>query len=181
MKRTKMFLMAALMAGLALSPVLAQSKGKSPEKQDLAQEEDLDMALFAKAGEKGENLEGPPPRGPMGDMRWLENKEIMERLKLSEEQLEKIHALRIKTEKEMIKNGALMSEKMIDLNELMDDEKLNEGKIRDLIKEISQIQSLLFTERMNTRLEVARLLTGEQRKELTNHLKFRGMRKHQKK
>lgn len=179
MRKTRMLFMTALCVLLASSPVLAQEK--NPGREDSPMEEESDMMLFAGAREKGGKFDGPPPRSPIGDMRWLENKAVMEKLKLSDSQLEKIHALRVKTEKEMIKNGALMSEKMIDLNELMDDEKLNEGKIRELIDEISRVQTLLFTARMNTRLDIARILTAEQRKELRDHLKFRGLKNYKKK
>ncbi len=101
---------------------------------------------------------------------WWNDSNFMEKLNLSDSQIEKMKALKTKSQKEMIRSGASLSEKMIDLHDEMANETLNESNIKNLIDEITKIQTHLFTTRLNTHLESVKILTPQQRKKLNTFL-----------
>lgn len=129
----------------------------------------LSSNVSAKAGPDNKMMRGkkePMMRG----IHWWHNEKILEKLNLTEDQSEKINDLRMKTQKEMIKLGASLSEKMIDLKNEMTKEKLDEGKINSMMSDISKIQTSLWTARMQAYLDGAKILTPEQRKKIRSYL-----------
>ncbi|MBU1075997.1 MAG: Spy/CpxP family protein refolding chaperone [Spirochaetes bacterium] len=105
--------------------------------------------------------------GMMPDsMGWWHNENIITELALTDEQIEKIEKIKTDTQKEMIKTGAVVAEKMLDLKEEMRKEKLNESAINKLINEIADKRNQMFKIRMKSKLEGLKLLTPEQRKKL---------------
>ncbi len=128
----------------------------------------LSSNVLAKADPKNKMMGKKQPM--MRGMHWWHSEKILEKLNLSEDQSEKINGLRMKTQKEMIKLGATLAEKMIDLKDEMTKEKLDEGKIKSMMSEISKIQTSLWTARMQAYLDGAKVLTADQRKKIRNYL-----------
>ncbi len=91
---------------------------------------------------------------------------ILDRLNLSDKQLEKIEKIRLNTRKKMIKLGAQVSELNIEMKEEFLKEKIDENKIKDLINKINKSRSEIFKLQVMSRIEILKVLTPEQRKEI---------------
>lgn len=109
--------------------------------------------------------------GPMenvypNEMDMFDNPALINEIKLTDQQYEKIDAIETKTKKSMIQTGADLLQKRLELKEEMSKEKLDDARIEKLINDIAKLQNDMFKNRMNAQVESIKVLTPEQRKEL---------------
>ncbi len=131
---------------------------------------------YAKKGQGGHPRKGPGMMMPHHG-NWWHDARILEDLDLNDNQLEKINDIQVKAEKKIIKKGAVLAEKMIDLKTAMGKTKLDENKITKMINEISKIHSEMYKIKVLPKLEVLKVLTVEQRKKLKKKMLFNPMGK----
>ena len=132
-----------------------------------------------------------PPRGGMGrpakgkigmphkgggrhEWSWWHNDKIIEELDLSDKQLEKLEKIKNNTKKKMIKLGADMETRNIDLMEAFGDSDFSESKIKKLINEIADLKAEMYKVGVLARLDGAKVLTKDQRKKLKSLKMKRG-------
>lgn len=130
---------------------------------------------YAKKGHGGHHGERPGMMPHHGG--WWHAARILEELNLDDNQLEKVNDIQTKAEKKLIKKGAVLAEKTIDLKTAMGKTKLDESKIKKMINEISKIQSEMYKIKMLPKLEILKVLTVDQRKKLKKILLFNPMEK----
>lgn len=109
------------------------------------------------------------------------NKSLAKEIGVSEEQVKKIKDLSIATEKKLIKIRADMELKEIDLREVLDADKPDEGKAINLIKEIMKKKTEAWILKIKQRIAMKKTLTTEQMeklKEFKREHKMEKMRKH---
>ncbi len=94
------------------------------------------------------------------------NKSLAKEIGVSEEQVKKIKELSIATEKKMIKIRADMELKEIDLREVLDADKPDEGKAVNLIKEIMKKKTEAWILKIKQRIAMKKTLTTEQMEKL---------------
>lgn len=109
------------------------------------------------------------------------NKSLAKEIGVSEEQVKKIKDLSIATEKKLIKICADMELKEIDLREVLDADKPDEGKAINLIKEIMKKKTEAWILKIKQRIAMKKTLTTEQMeklKEFKREHQMGKMRKH---
>jgi len=105
------------------------------------------------------------------------NKKLIKDVALSEKQVNTIKELSIKTEKDMIKVRSEIELKQIDLREVLDADKPDEGKAVGLIKEIMKLKTdarILKTKQM---ISIKKTLTPEQMEKFQEFKREHHMRK----
>lgn len=108
--------------------------------------------------------------------RLWKNKELIKNIGISKEQVGKIKDLSITTEKKLIKVRADIELKEIDLREVLDEDKPNEGKAEGLIKGIMKLKTdarILKTKQM---IDMKKILTPEQLEKLQQFKREHQMR-----
>ncbi|TES92306.1 MAG: periplasmic heavy metal sensor [Candidatus Cloacimonadota bacterium] len=108
------------------------------------------------------------------------NKKLAKEIGLSEEQIDKMKDLSIATEKKMIKIRADMELKEIDLREVLDADKPDEGKAINLIKEIMKKKTEAWVLKIKQRIAMKKTLTTEQMEKLEEFKREHRMRKEHK-
>lgn len=121
----------------------------------------------------------PPPPGPKGGFggeqmklmpEWWSHKEIAEKLQLSPEVRQKLSDLHFRFKQKLIDLKAEERKAQNELSHLLEAEKLDEDAIQKASTRISTAHCTLQQEMIQFRLNVARLLTQEQRLALRNLL-----------
>ncbi len=97
---------------------------------------------------------------------WWYNPEVVKELNLTDKQIDEINKIKTTTKKKIIKIGAEMVEKMIDLNTAMTEENLKDSKINKTINEIAKLRGEMFKIRLKAELKGLKVLTTDQRKKL---------------
>ncbi len=114
----------------------------------------------------------------MQRMKWWKNPENIEKIGLTDDQLEKFNKLESDSQKTIIKLGADLAIKRIELREAMEKPDFDESKIKKLIDEIVKLQCEITKITMQAMLKGLKILTKEQRKKL---IKLRRSGLHRKK
>ncbi|MBN1898125.1 MAG: Spy/CpxP family protein refolding chaperone [Spirochaetes bacterium] len=126
---------------------------------------------------KGPMMEEGPmmPEGPMQekDMEshgWWRFRHIVDRLELTDEQVEKLHKIKTETRKMLVDLGAELKKKQIDLQELTFADKVDKGKVKSIVKKINEIKSDIFEKLVDTKIRIWEILTPEQKKDVKKSL-----------
>ena len=117
---------------------------------------------------------GPHPREFHPILRRLERArrafefflDLKEKLGLTDEQIDKLKAIKLEHEKAAIKARAELKIKELELRELMQATEPDELAIKAKVKEIEDLRTRLMMNRINGRLEAQRVLTEKQLKQL---------------
>lgn len=124
-------------------------------------------SLSAKGRGKHHGKEGcPEHKFHLKAMGWWHSPHLLSELNLTEKQSDKMLEIKAEAEKQLIKKGANLAEKMIDLRTEMAKTELNEKKIKNIIDDIAKIKGENFKTRMSYRLKGLKVLTKDQRKKL---------------
>ena len=100
---------------------------------------------------------------------------IADKLNLSDQQLADLKALKSEMQKFSVKNNADIKVAKIELNELVDSEKPDFGKVKSKISQIGSFEQTLRLEFLNVVQKSRNLLTNEQLKKLNSLPKGSGM------
>jgi Spy/CpxP family protein refolding chaperone len=100
-----------------------------------------------------------------------------EELNLTDEQKEKIESLWFEHQRRQVEIGAKLRKAEIELEELLWEDEPDRSAIERKIDEISRYRAELQKSRIEHRLNVARVLTPEQRKLIKEKLRFRAFRR----
>ncbi len=98
---------------------------------------------------------------------------IIEKLKLTEEQQDKISTLRSKHQKEMIDLKAELEKKMVDIRELKENTDLKRAELISAVEGISTIKNKMAIAQANHKMDVLEILNAEQKKIWLEHEPFR--------
>ncbi len=119
---------------------------------------------FGRDGERG-----PGWRGRHGDgMRMLDNPALQEQLGLTEEQTERLRALRSDAAKSGIRTRAESRIKRLELRELLQAEEPNRALIEKKVRELSDASYAAQMQRIDQRLAFRSVLTPDQREKMRN-------------
>ncbi len=103
--------------------------------------------------------------GP-GPMAVWKDKELLKKAGISEEQAKKIRDLHFQNQRDGIKLSSEMRLKNLEMAELMDSDKPDEGKIRAKAKEISALREKVYMQGVEQGLTMKKLITPEQEQKL---------------
>lgn len=103
--------------------------------------------------------------GQMPGPIW-KDKELLQKAGITEEQASKIREMHFQTQKDRLKIGSDLKLKQLEMNELMDADKPDDGKIMAKAKEISALREKLYLQGVQQRLEMKKLITPEQEEKL---------------
>jgi Spy/CpxP family protein refolding chaperone len=109
----------------------------------------------------------------------LKNKNIWERLNLSDEQKEKVQNLRLKHQKEMIDLKAELERAEFTLGELKAKKNFSRTDYLTAVEKINEAENKISLSRANHRMDVFELLTDEQKKEFWEIGPFFRMKLHE--
>lgn len=114
---------------------------------------------------------GPPPQrrafsGPGRGMRMLDRGKLREELGLTDEQIERLRALRFEGAKKKIQMRSQLSLKRLELRELLQADEPSRTAIDRKLREVSDAQHALLKQRIEQRLAMRTVLTPEQRDQL---------------
>jgi len=104
---------------------------------------------------------GGPGPGPI----W-KDKELLKKAGISEEQANKIRDFHFQNQRDGIKLSSEMRLKNLEMAELMDSDKPDEGKIRAKAKEISALREKVYMQGVEQGLTMKKLITQEQEQKL---------------
>jgi len=104
--------------------------------------------------------------GGPGSMAIWKDKELLKKAGISEEQANKIRDLHFQNQREGIKLSSEMRLKNLEMAELMDSDKPDEGKIRAKAKEISALREKMYMQGVEQGLTMKKLITPEQEQKL---------------
>lgn len=113
-----------------------------------------------KIGPGGPHMDQPP----MMDI--FDNPGLLKELKLTDDQVNKLDAIKVEAKKKMIKSGADLMVKRIDFEEALISEIIDYIKVNQLIQDIASIHKELLLTRLQAKIDAMKVLTGDQRKEL---------------
>ncbi len=155
-KRIGLTLFAALMfAGMTFAqPGMGPGMGRGPGKG-------MGMGRGMRMGRMG----GP---GPMAV--W-KNKELLQKAGISPEQAQKMRDMHFQSQRERIKSGSEMKLKQLEMAELMDADKPDDGKILAKAKEISALREKIFLSGVQQGLATKKLITPEQEQKLKDAMR----------
>ncbi len=95
--------------------------------------------------------------------------QLLESLELTENQRDQVKVLFTGLEKKRIDLRADLQRKRLELRGAMDDSKVDEGKVKRLVKEMGAIKTELQMTRIDQQLGLRKILTPEQQKQLRQH------------
>jgi len=95
----------------------------------------------------------------------LKNKNVWERLNLTDEQKEKVQSFRLKHQKEMIDLKADLEKAELALNELKAKKNFSRSDYLNAVEKINDAENKISLSRADHRMDVYELLTDEQKKE----------------
>lgn len=102
-----------------------------------------------------------PGLGPI----W-KDKELLKKAGISEEQANKLRDMHFQSQRDRIKLGTDMKLKQLEIAELMDTDKPDEGKILAKAKEISALREKMYLQGLQQGLNMKKLITPEQEQKL---------------
>ncbi|OQX53218.1 MAG: hypothetical protein B5M53_07250 [Candidatus Cloacimonas sp. 4484_209] len=111
-----------------------------------------------------------------GPQLW-KDKELIKQIGLSEKQVNTIRDLSISTMKKMVKIQADIKLKKIDLQEIMDSDKPDEGKAEGLIRQIMKLETDMRIAKTKQMIVIKKTLTPEQMDKLEQFKKEHRMMK----
>jgi len=109
---------------------------------------------------------------------WWKDEKIIKELNLSQDQVERISEINLDSRKEGIRLRSELKIKEMELNELFDQERPDEAKIRAKAKEISDLKEKIFWNEMNLRLSLRKILSLDQERQVRNMMGKRPYRLH---
>lgn len=101
--------------------------------------------------------------------------QLLEKLELTEKQRDQVKVLFTGLEKKRIDLRADLQHKKLELREAMDESKVDEGKVKRLVKEMGATKTELQMTRIDQQLGLKKILTPEQQKQLRQHRMTGGM------
>jgi len=104
--------------------------------------------------------------GGPGPMAIWKDKELLKKAGISEEQANKIRDFHFQNQRDRVKLGSDMKLKQLEMGELMDADKPDEGKIMAKAKEISALREKMFLQGVEQQLTMKKLITPEQEQKL---------------
>ncbi len=104
---------------------------------------------------------------------WLQNQRMLDKLNLTDKQMDKIYKIKTATEKALIDLGATLRKAEIDLKDASFAEKIDESKIKNLIKKINKMRGKIFEKVALAKLESWKVLTSEQRKTVKKYMLYK--------
>jgi Spy/CpxP family protein refolding chaperone len=110
--------------------------------------------------------------GP-GMMAIWNDKELLKKAGISEAQANKIREMHFQNQKDQIKLGSDLRIKQLEMAELMDADKPDDGKILAKAKEVSDLREKLYLQGVQQRLAMKKLITPEQEEKLRDALQGR--------
>lgn len=113
-------------------------------------------------GPAGAGPKGGPDCGPRGG--------FAQKLNLSDDQLEKMHAIKTKFQTDTATKQAELKVLHIQLREILSAESINKQAALSLQSKINNLKGELATARLNSMIERAEVLTSEQRKEIHHRM-----------
>ncbi len=117
---------------------------------------------FGRDGERGSGW-----RGRHGDgMQMLDNPALQEQLGLTEEQTERLRALRSDAAKSGIRTRAELRIKRLELRELLQAEEPDRARIEKKVRELSDARYAAQMQRIDQRLAFRSVLTPDQREKM---------------
>ena len=117
---------------------------------------------FGRDGERGAGW-----RGRHGDgMRMLDNPALQEQLGLTEEQTERLRALRSNAAKSSVRTRAELTIKQMELQELLQAEEPDRALIEKKVRELSDARYAAQMQRIDHRLAFRSVLTPDQREKI---------------
>jgi len=141
---------------------------------------------IAFAGPKTKLIQdGPPPGGPddnriemrermhggSGPMFFGDPDAMKTKLGLTDEQVDKISKVNDEYRKKLLKVRNDIDPKMKKFHELLEEENINLKEVRSLLDEISHLEVEVRMLRINQALDITKILTPDQRKQLRNLMK----------
>ncbi len=105
------------------------------------------------------------------EMKCMHSPNLEEQLKLTDAQKDQMHKLRVENQKKCIPLTASLKLAQIDLEELIQGD-APQKKIDEAVKKVNGIRSKLFSQRTRHRIDMAKVLTKEQ-KSILKDTKFR--------
>lgn len=105
------------------------------------------------------------------EMKCMHSPNFEEQLKLTDAQKDQMHKLKVENQKKCIPLTASLKLARIDLEELIQSD-ASQKKIDEAVKKINGIKSKLFSQRIKHRIDMAKVLTKEQ-KSILKDSKFR--------
>jgi Spy/CpxP family protein refolding chaperone len=109
-----------------------------------------------------------------GMLRMADNPRVKEALGLSADQVGKLHALALNSEKASVQNRAQMETAQIELRELMRGENPDQSAIDRKIDELSALRGKMQKQHVDTMLAAKAVLTPEQRAKIKTFMENRG-------
>lgn len=119
---------------------------------------------------------GLEPAGPEGAGRWWTRPEVIERLKLTEEQQARIDAISLKHGEHMIDLRAAQQKAQLALAHRIDAGAVEGAAVDKLIDDVAGADCALDRARLQARIEIARVLDKEQRLALREIVGERALR-----
>jgi len=103
---------------------------------------------------------GPGPKGQAMGMQGM----FIQKLNLTQDQLDKIAKLRTEMQKKMVDLRAQLQKNRLAIKEEMLKDKIDEAKIKSIVKENSDIQAKMKMLRVENRFKIYNLLDDSQKK-----------------
>jgi len=111
----------------------------------------------------GDTAAQPKKLMRMDRERIMDHDRIMDKLNLTDEQQEKIEALRLHHQKEMIDLKADLEKKEIDLEEIKNKDNFTRSEIIAAVENINKIKNEIALKAANHRMDIYEQLTDEQK------------------
>ena len=106
-----------------------------------------------------------PPGEPVG--RWWTNPRVVERLRLTEQQVSAIDEIMYASGQKMIDLKAAMEKTNLELGRMLESETLNEAALNDAIDHLAEIKCAITREELHTRYAIAKVMNSAQRTKLS--------------
>ena len=113
----------------------------------------------------GRGMQMGRPGGPGPKAIW-KDKELLKKAGISDAQAAKIRDMHFQSQKDRVKLSADMKLKQLEMGELMDADKPDEGKIMAKAKEISALREKMFLQSVEQQLTMKKLITPEQEQKI---------------
>jgi len=146
--------------------------GPMPPDQEWSGEHRFDGGGPGEMGRPGEGHEGMPPGGPheFGGggpfLRLAENPRLRKELALTDEQVERLHKIRVEEEKNSIQTRADLELRHIELRELLRADNPDHDAIMQKVDQVIALEGKMQKQRVETLLSARGVLTPDQIKKL---------------
>jgi len=112
--------------------------------------------------------------GGAGLLRLADNPRVREELKLTDDQVSRLHSLAVESEKTSIRTRADLQLRELELRELLRADNPNREAILSKVQEISDLRGQTAKQHMETMLSARSVLTPEQLKKVRSFMENRG-------